>query len=149
MIDANRLFGLFDDGDIPEEVKADSLGLSKETKESPTWKINMFRKIISNHINFQEKVTSFFKEKNKDWDDEIGKDHADLVVYNRGWYYIKDVDLNDKYYVYELIIQDPYELSYCLQLTLKYFENKEEYKKCAHIFKIINFLEEAFQDHLE
>ncbi len=149
MIDANRLFGLFDDGETPEETQVKHNEISKEVKESPSWKVNMFRKIIANHINFQRKITTFFKDKNKDWDDELGKDHANFVVYNRGWFYIKDVDLNDKYYIYELLVQDPYELSYCLQLTLKYFEGKEEYEKCAHLLKILKFLEEAFENNLE
>ena len=148
MIDANRLFGLFDDGRTPEEMGEQS-SFPQKVKESPSWKVNMFRKIVSNHINFQIKITNFFKDKNKDWDDELGKDHANLVVYNRGWFYIKDVDLNNKYYIYELLIQDAYELSYCLQLTLKYFEGKEEYEKCAHLFKILSFLEEALENNLE
>ena len=71
MIDANRLFGLFDDGETPEETQVKHNEISKEVKESPSWKVNMFRKIIANHINFQRKITTFFKDKNKDLDDEL------------------------------------------------------------------------------
>ena len=150
MIDANRLFGYFDNsGKTPEELKAESKGFSKEIKESPAWKVNMFRRIISNHLGFQQKISLFFKQKNKNWGNEDSEEHTNFVVYNRAWHYIKDVDLNDKYYVMELIDHDPLELSYCLQLTLKYFENKEEYQRCAHLFKIIKFLEEVFEKSLE
>ena len=45
MIDANRLFGLFGDGDkTPEEIQAEDNGLSIEVRESPTWKVNMFKR---------------------------------------------------------------------------------------------------------
>ena len=75
MIDGNRLFGLFGDeeGKTPEEIQADDKGFSNEIKESPTWKVNMFKKIVANHINFQEKIAKFFKNKNREWSDEEGK----------------------------------------------------------------------------
>lgn len=150
MIDGNRLFGLFGDEDkTPEEISADSKGFSDEIKESPTWKVNMFKKIVANHINFQEKIAKFFKNKNREWSDEEGKEHADLVVYNRAWHYIKDVDIDNKHYVFELLSQDPYEFSLCLQLALKYFEKFEKYEKCAHLHSIIKFIEEIFQDSLD
>ena len=150
MIDANRLFGLFGDGDkTPEEVQAEDKGLSIEIRESPTWKVNMFKKIVANHINFQEKVARFFKKKNKEWEDSDGKEHAELVIYNRAWHYIKDVDIDNKYYVYELLNQEPYEFSLCLQLAVKYFEKQEKYERCAHLHSIIKFLEGIYEDNLD
>jgi len=149
MIDANRLFGLFDDGRTSEELNVGNKEFSREIKESPTWKINMFKKIISNHLGFQQKISLFFKKKNKKWDNKDTKEHTNFVIYNRAWHYIKDVDLNDRYYIIELLDHNPYDLSYYLQLTLKYFENREEYQRCAHLFKIIKFLEETFEDNLD
>ena len=37
---------------------------------------------------------------------------------------------------------NPEQLIYNLEQSILYFEKNEEYEKCAHLFKIKNFLEE-------
>jgi hypothetical protein len=134
----NRIFGLFSDGEDksqPQEIHVDFM-------ETPDAKIGMFVKLIQNNIVFNEKLKQFFKKAQQEFDEEVTKQSSEFTVFNRAWYYVKGIDIDNKEHLYAVIKQDTQYLLDSLERAIKYFEDREEYEKCAHIHKIEKIVKE-------
>lgn len=132
MSNINRIFGLFDDGKNdtpPQEIYIDFMN-------TPQGKIGMFVKLIHNNIVFNHKLKQFFKQVDKEFDEQATKKSSEFTVFSRAWYYIKDIDVDQEEHLYALLKQDTIYLLSALELAVRHFENREEYEKCAHIHKI-------------
>ena len=144
-MDPNNIFNLFDDENIskvaePTKKLEDKL---KEFKDSPTVKIGMFTKLILNHHIFHSKLEKFLKQEEPAYDVKSTKESSEFVVYNRAWFYLNQVDISQKEDVFAILDFNPNTLNNALESALLYFEDKEEYLKCAHIFKIQQILKES------
>ena len=132
MPNVNKIFGLFDDGSDksqPQEIHVDFM-------DTPHAKIGMFVKLIQNNIVFNSKLKQFFKKVDKEFDEETTKQSSEFTVFNRAWYYIKDIDIDIDTHLYALTKQHTPTLLDSLKLSIQYFEDIEEYEKCAHLYKI-------------
>jgi hypothetical protein len=110
--------------------------------QTPTYWIGMYKKLVLNHINFNKKVLKFFKEANEELDIEDVKEAGEFVVYNRAWHYIQNVDINIEEHVLAIEkYQDEY-LDTALKLGINFFEEQEEYEKCALLKRILDKIEE-------
>lgn len=135
MVSFDNIFGLFshDNDDLSNGVKT----TYDELKKSPVYYVGMYKKLVLNHINFNKKVLTFFKNSNGEFDINEIKEAGEFVTYSRAWSYIKDVELDEeahidalKYYLDEYLITS-------LKLGISYFTQTEEYEKCAFLLKII------------
>jgi hypothetical protein len=143
-MDPDNVFNLFDDesnSDIVENAKEIKDKL-EEFKDSPIVKIGMFTKLILNHQVFHSKLESFLKKEEPTYDVQSTKESSEFVVYNRAWYYLNQVDINKKKDLFAVLDFNPKMLNKALESALLFFENGEEYLKCAHIFKIQQILKE-------
>lgn len=142
-MDPNKVFNLFDNNsDIinsPEEIK----NKIEDLKSNPIIKIGMFTKLILNHQVFHEKLEKFLKQEEPSYDVQSTKESSEFVVYNRAWYYLNQVDITKKEDVFSILDFNPKLLNNALESALIYFQNNEEYLKCAHIFKIQQILKES------
>lgn len=130
MPNINNIFGLFgDDQSQPQEIHVDFM-------DTPSAKVGMFVKLIQNNIVFNKKLKQFFKQVDKEFDEEATKKSSEFTVFNRAWYYIKDIDTDIDEHLHAIIKQDTSHLLDSLKLSLNFFEITEEYEKCAHIHKI-------------
>lgn len=130
MPNINDIFGLFGDNQPqPQEIHIDFM-------ETPEARIGMFVKLIQNNIVFNQKLKQFFKKVDKEFDEETTQKSSEFTVFNRSWYYIKDIDIDDEKHLYAAIEQDTLYLLNALKLSILFFENLEEYEKCAHLHKI-------------
>jgi hypothetical protein len=136
-MDINNIFGLFSSGSKEEEIY-ENLDTFKKT---PLFKLSMFVKLILNGINFKKKLLYFFQKSSED----LGLDDVDLagefVVYNRGWYWINQVNLEDDEWQEDILKMELDDLLVSLQLSINYFEECEEYEKCAFLKKIEDFVQ--------
>lgn len=139
-IDKNKLFNLFPESNRDPDDMTDH-EIEVNIVESIIYKLKKYLKIVSNHQVFFASYTMQMKQADPKFDAEATKRQAAFVVYNRSWHYIKDFNLDDEDHLRDLVLINPYDLSYALQLSIKYFESTEEYEKCAHLFKIQQFLE--------
>jgi hypothetical protein len=143
------LFGFPDGNDDNDEDKIIKKEL-KEFKDTPHFKVGMFIKMISNGLNFKNQVVGFFSKADKDLDMEGVSEAGDFMMYNRAWYWISKCNLKRKDWKEALSKNATPELVKCLGLTIKYFENIEEYEKCSLLFKIQVFVKkEMFIDSLK
>ena len=132
MSNTNRIFGLFSDG----EDKPSSKEIHVDFMDTPYAKIGMFVKLIQNNIVFNSKLKKFFDKVDKEFDEEGTKQSSEYSVFNRAWYYIKDINIDTESHLYAAIKQDTKYLLDSLKLAIEYFENTEEYERCAHLYKI-------------
>ena len=140
------LFGFSDEDDLDKKTKKQL----EEFKTTPYFKVGMFTKIILNSLNFKKQVVGFFSKADKDLDltgiDEAG----DFMMYNRAWFWISECKLRRKDWKEALVANSTPEMVFCLKSTIKYFEEIEEYEKCAFLKKIQNFVEkEIFKASLK
>lgn len=134
MIDVNDIFSLFpNSGSKKEEVVEDIVDITS----SPKYWLGMHKKLVLNHINFKKKALKFFKESNHELDIEDVKKAGEYVAYNKAWYYIKKINLSDKNHILDIIEYGDDLLETSLELAIQYFQDIEEYEKCAHLLKIL------------
>lgn len=140
MIDKDKIFKLFVDGkEIDGDKTQDEI---KDFMNGPYAKIGMFVKLIQNHEVFHKKLEKFLKQEQPDYNVESTKEASEYTVYHRAWSYIKQIDLGKKEDVDAIINFDPKVFYKTLDGAVKFFENYEEYEKCAHLHKIKELVKE-------
>lgn len=131
MINIDSLFNLFPPSDDGKDQVA-----YVDFTDKPVYKLGMYKKLILNHINFRKKVISFFKETSDELSIEDMERAGAFVVYNRAWFYIKDIDMNNDDHIEAISTYGDENLEAALELGIQYFQSSEEYERCAHLLKI-------------
>ena len=130
MIDPERLFSAFE-LQVPEEDPF------MDFQKTQAFKLGMFKKIIWNQKHIEDKIDKFM-EIMPDLAEKINFDNdaGEFVTHTRAWTYLKDFDLNSEQGKDACkIFSDQYTLTAC-NLAISFWEDKEEYEKCAHIKRI-------------
>tara|TARA_Y100000389_G_C17325354_1_gene445268 strand:- start:371 stop:793 length:423 start_codon:yes stop_codon:yes gene_type:complete len=130
MIDKDKVFDLFSN-----EMGNDSLSIDDLMKD-PLSKIGMFVKLIQNHEIFHKKLNQFLSKENPDYDIEQTKNASMFTVYNRAWFYINQIDLTDKNHLDAVLDFKKEPFISILEKVLQYFEDIEEYEKCAKLLTL-------------
>lgn len=136
MIDPERLFSAFE---LPEYEEGD---IFNELQKTQTFKLGMFKKIIWNQKNMEDKMNKFL-DMMPDLAEKIdfGDDAGEFVTHARAWTYLKDYDpTSEQGKDAARIFADDYTITAC-KLAISFWEEREDYKKCAHIKKVQDFLE--------
>jgi hypothetical protein len=137
MIDPEKIFKVFN----PDEFEG------KENPyfniyQTPTFKLGMFKKIILNQRNMTVKLDKMI-EKMPEIRDllAVDEDAGEFVTFARAWAYIKDLDPSNQTTQDSIsaFYSDDYTITAC-KLGIHYWEEREEYEKCAHVKKILDFL---------
>ena len=138
MIDPEKIFKVFNPDEF--EGKEDTYF---DFYQTPTFKLGMFKKIILNQKSMSAKLEEMI-EKMPEIRDllAVDDDAGEFVTYARAWAYIKDLDISDTKTQdgISAFFNDDYTITAC-KLGIHYWEEREEYEKCAHVKKILDFLE--------
>jgi len=142
-MDVNKVFRLFDGEEYNSlHEKAQAVDAVLDLKEHPLFWVGMFKKLIHNHKVFNKKVISFFSKMDEELDLYDVEQAGEFVVYNRAWFWISKIDTQISSHQDALLhYADEYLLTY-VKFAVSYFEEFEEYEKCAQLVKIQNFLKE-------
>jgi hypothetical protein len=141
-MDINKIFNLFD------EPKDESKTLSEEEysktveiyKNHPLYFVGMFKKLIHNHYLFNKQLLKFFEKLDEPLDPIDVSKAGEYVVFSKAWEYIKKIDPDDLKHQEALYhFLDDY-LKVALELALNYFQEQEEYEKCVHLKKNLDFV---------
>jgi len=135
MINIDNIFELFSTN---EDLDGNNTVVHIDFTKTPIYWIGMYKKLVLNHINFNKKVLKFFKESNQELDIEDMKDAGEFVVYHRAWYYIQNVDIDNEEHVIAIEKYTDEYLDTALKLGISFFEQHEEYEKCALLKKILD-----------
>ena len=140
-MDADKIFGLFD-GEEPESLmeKAKMVDVLLNYKEHPMFWVGMFKKLIHNHKVFNHKVMDFFTDMDEELDIYDVETAGEFVVYNRAWFWISKIDILDRICQESLVHYTDEYLKTYLKFSISYWEETEEYEKCAHLKSILDFI---------
>jgi len=133
----DNIFNAFEDNAYLNE-KAALLDLQK----THAFKLGMFKKIILNQKDMDSKLEALRKHMPELAEfmaidnDEVGE----FVTYTRAWAYIKDFNPESEQGIdASRIFSDEHTVAAC-NLAINFWEEIEEYEKCAHIKKIKDLL---------
>jgi len=137
-VDVDKIFGLFN-GEEPESLR-EKAQMTEELlnyQQHPMFWVGMFKKLIHNHKIFNHKVMDFFsKLENEELDLYDVEEAGEFIVYNRAWFWISKVDILDRNCQEAIIYYTDEYLDTYLKFAISYFQELEEYEKCAHLKKI-------------
>lgn len=106
----------------------------EDFKNSPLFKIKMFMKLILNGIGFKKQVLTFFKKSNNEFNESEIDKAGDYMMYVRAFYWVEKLNLDEIGDVeFKYVNLD--ELYFCISSSISYFEENEEYEKCAVLKK--------------
>ena len=143
----DKIFNLFNFGDGEFDYSDEELKQKEDFekfKETPLFKLVMFKKIIPNHKIYQNHIIDMFKKVKPSLEIDEVEETGENIVYGRGWEYISQFEFKDELWESSSEISDSIELRIALKLSLNYFQEIEEYEKCAHLKKIIDLFEKKF-----
>ena len=137
----DKIFNLFN-GDEPESLreKAQQVDVLLDYKNHPLFWVGMFKKLVQNHQVFNDQLLKFF-DKLDEGLDIIDIDRAgEFVVFNKAYHYIHKVDPDNLVCQEALYRFADVHLKIALELSINYFQEVEEYEKCAHLKKNLEFV---------
>jgi hypothetical protein len=134
MTNLDNIFGLFSYSDDLPTGKTSY----EDLKSSPIYYIGMYKKLILNHINFNKKLLNFFKKSNDDLDIDDLKEAGEFVTYNKAWSYVKNLEIDNPKHIESINYYKDEYLDTSLELGISFFQQHEEYEKCAFLLKILN-----------
>jgi len=142
-MDADKIFDLFDDGEGSKpdfDHKNDLSYILENYQEHSMFWVGMFKKLIHNHKVFNSKVMDFFTDMDEELDIYDVETAGEFVVYNRAWFWISKIDISDRQCQESLIHYTDEYLETYLKFSISYWEETEEYEKCAHLKSILDFI---------
>ena len=138
----DNIFGLFGF----EKNHDKNLNKTKEEvnsfKESPQFKVGMFKKMIWNGRSFKDQVLKFLKKSEEftELESDVGE-AGDYMMYTRSYFWVQECNLKDEEWQDAIEYYIDEEFIVCIKLCIKYFEEIEEFEKCAFLKKIQTYTE--------
>lgn len=139
----DKIFNLFDDSVKAQDQMEEQKKALAVFNNSPYHKLGMFTKLIVNHFVFHAKLEKFLKKEEPSYNVQSTKKASEFVVFNRAFSYLNQINPLDKEVTFAVLDFDAKILNKTLESALIYFENLEEYEKCAHIYKFQKILKES------
>jgi len=137
----DKIFNLFN-GDEPESLreKAQQVDTLLDYKNHPLFWVGMFKKLIQNHQVFNDQLLQFFDKLDEGLSTVDVDKAGEYVVFNRAWEYIQKVDPDNLVCQEALYRFVDIHLRIALELSINYFQEQEEYEKCIHLKKNLEFV---------
>jgi hypothetical protein len=138
-IDPNKIFGLFggkEELNSKEPInQANPLAIDFN---DPFVKLKMFKKLIMNYTFYNKSLIEMFKKSDPKLDIKELERAGEAMLYERAYGYVSDFKLRDKKVKEVLALNVDEELETAFKLSIKYFEEIEEYEKCAFLKKLLD-----------
>ena len=136
----NHIFHLFGPNDNLDGSDNDTTLI--DFKNTPVYWVGMYKKLILNHVNFNKKIIKFFQKTDGDLDLNDMKEAGEYVTYNRAYSYIKKIEISNKEHLKGIDTYADEYLDTALSLGINFFIETEQYERCAHLQKILDYLSE-------
>ena len=125
----NNIFDVFNNSE--ESKEADDVSLLVDFSEHPLYWIGGFNKIISNNVFFTQYIVKNIKNTSPKHDLEELEKIGENLMYYKAWEYIKNIKINNAFHIECLKLKANENFLLALKVSIKHFENLEEYEKCA------------------
>jgi hypothetical protein len=131
-MDLKKIFKLFD-SDEPEDKP---IIVNEQLAEHPYIYMGLFKKLILNYNTFSEQLFQFMRSADSDLDVDQMEKAGIHMVYWRAYNHIEKIDLTQDFHVDTLRAYADDNFIKALDMCLQYYEDNEEYEKCAFLKKI-------------
>lgn len=128
-MDINKIFEVFKPEDEVNET-------TQVVFEGPIMWIGMFKKLISNYEIFTKQIIMFFRMSNQDLDMDDIERASSYMVYTRAYDSLSKLDTENIIHLEALRLYSDKPFRMALKNALEYYENIEEYEKCAFLKKV-------------
>ena len=137
----DKIFNLFSK-DEPDSLreKAQQIDIALDYKNHPLFWVGMFKKLVQNHQVFNNQLLKFFDKLDEGLNTVDVDKAGEYVVFNRAWEYIQKVDPDNLVAQEALYRFTDIHLKVALELSINYFQEHEEYEKCSHLKKNLEFI---------
>ena len=137
----DKIFNLFSK-DEPDSLreKAQQIDIALDYKNHPLFWVGMFKKLVQNHQVFNNQLLKFFDKLDEGLNTVDVDKAGEYVVFNRAWEYIQKVDPDNLVAQEALYRFTDIHLKVALELSINYFQEHEEYEKCSHLKKNLEFV---------
>jgi len=142
-LDINKIFGAFNSSSRDEGNWNYYQTYSPRPtldENHPRYFVKMFTKMILSYTGYSDKIIDFFANADPEIDAGNVKKAGESMLYNRAYGYITKLDIQDEYHIKILFEEANPKFKEALNQSLSYFENEEEYEKCAVLKKYLDFL---------
>lgn len=142
-MDINKIFGAFGSSSKDENGfdQPTFLYAYRDDEENhPRYFVRMFVKLVLNYTNYNTQLVNFFGKADPGLDIAEISQTGETMLYERAFQYLKMIDIQDKYHIKILFEEANPKLEEALNKSLKFFEQEEEYEKCAILKKYLDFL---------
>lgn len=137
-MDLNKIFNIFTPNLEDNQIETYSYD---DIIESPVYWVGMFKKLIANHNNFNHNITQFLTKTNQELSLYDVETAGEFIVYMRAWYWISKFDITCKEHQITFINHCDEHLITYLKFSISFWEDYEEYEKCAYLKAILDFCE--------
>ena len=135
------IFKLFNDS---IEHKSDEQ-IEKEIMQSAHYNAKMFLKYITNLKNFQLKLLAIAKHSEKR-DLSEDREKAEYLGYNKAFFHVSRINIYNRLHIQDLDLINPFDFSYCIQVSKAYFFSVEDYDKVSFLVELSDFVEKRYKD---
>ena len=137
-MDINKIFGMFNSERDNQAIPTPEFVKNIE-ENHPRYFLGMFEKLINNHLSYQKGLIEMFKVADSALDVKDIERAGENLLFNRAWEYISKFNIKDEYSQEILVEKDTGKLKKSINTAIIYFENEEEYEKCAFLKKFLDF----------
>ena len=131
-MDLKKFFNLFDS----EEPENEPVIVNEQLAEHPYIYMGLFKKLILNYETFSTQLFNFMRSTEDDLDVDKLEKAGVHMVYWRAYNHIEKIDLTQDFHVDILRAYADDNFIKALTMCLHYYEDIEEYEKCAFLKKI-------------
>lgn len=125
-MDFDKIFSLFDD-----QQNYDETSLLVDFSEHPLFWVSGFNKLLNSHLFFKKYTVKTFKHISPDINIEELEKAGEELMFRKAWNYIKNIDLSKPLHLDVIKMKANDEFIEHLEIAIKFFEEIEEYEKCA------------------
>lgn len=100
----------------------------------------MFWKMIFNHLVYSKQLINFFGEADSSISTKEIEYAGERMLYARAYDHISKIDINDEYHQKILAEENRKKLIKAYTLSINFYENEEEYEKCAFLKEQLDFV---------
>jgi hypothetical protein len=139
MISKDKIFSIFNSSENDDDKV-----FYDDFTSNPIYLTGMYKKIILNSITMEKQLLLAFKNADNNLDMPDVKKAGRYLNYTRAWLYLNKLDFDNEFHCNFLKENNDEDFFKTLKLGLKYFENIEEYEKCAIIKKVIDLMKISY-----
>jgi len=131
-MDLKKFFNLFDS----EEPENEPVIVNEQLAEHPYIYMGLFKKLILNYETFSTQLFNFMRSTEDDLDVDKLEKAGVHMVYWRAYHHIEKIDLTQDFHVDTIRAYADDNFIKALDMCLHYYEDIEEYEKCAFLKQI-------------